>query len=506
MLFKLGIGRLTHYQMKFFYCVLYLILLLITTACSPILGTGIAESATPTPVLPTATTQPTPIQIEPPTATPDPLPQRTHYELNAVFQYAQRELVVEEKIRYTNRSIDQINELILAVEANQSAGVFSLNSATWADNSSIEGIGLEDVKLTLPLRVKLQPGDEVAFSLFYSISLPQKAGVLSFSDRQVNVSGWYPYVVPYINGNGWLLHSPGVVGEYQVSELADFNVTLKLEDTPANFTLAASGIAVFDQDGFHFKQKGVRNFTWSGSSEYSMLEAYAGDVRVRAFVFPEHQTAGQASLDATVQALNLYANLYGPYTRESLTIVEGTFPDEMEYDGLYFLGQAYFTAYTGNPASYLVTLSAHETAHQWWYAMTTNDQALEPWLDEALCTYSESLFYENEYPELVSWWWTTRVQYYSPQGGVNRSIYDFTAFRPYVNAVYLRGAEFLEEVRTTVGEEAYFAFMKDYFTSLQSQSKQDALGLSTGDIFWLILSRHTTVDISVIKSHYFQGE
>ena len=52
-----------------------------------------------------------------------------------------------------------------------------------------------------------------------------------------------------------------------------------------------------------------------------MFESYAGNVRVRAFVFVTDTTAGQAALDATVQALNLYSSLFGPYTHDSLTIV-----------------------------------------------------------------------------------------------------------------------------------------------------------------------------------------
>jgi hypothetical protein len=412
--------------------------------------------------------------------------------------------MVDEAIRYTNRSTDTLNELVLVVEPNLNIGEFQLNSATFIDSGPIEGLTLVGEKLTLPLPEPLRPGASVELELNYTIDLPAKPGVLSFDARQVNVAGWYPYFPPYINGQGWLIHAPGAVGEYQVYELADFIVSLKVDDAPNGFTLAASGRASFDQGWFRFDQQGVRNFTWSGSSDYTVLEGYSGNVRVRAFVFPEHLSAGQASLDTTIAALNLYSQLYGPYTHDSLTIVESDFKDGMEYDGLYFLGQEYFSAYTGEPSSYLVTLSAHETAHQWWYAMVANDQALEPWLDEALCTYSERLFYENVYPNLVDWWWTIRVQNYSPQGWVNKTIYDFTAFRPYVNAVYLRGATFLESLRSTVGDDAFFSFLQDYFSTLQAQAKVDDLGLSTQAEFWRILEQHTSLDLSDLKKAYFQ--
>ncbi|HTX79307.1 MAG TPA: M1 family metallopeptidase, partial [Longilinea sp.] len=427
-----------------------------------------AVMTTPT-AIPTSTS--TPAATTTLTPTSQPASTRTRYALTAELDYPTHKLTVSEAFHYTNHSQDALSELVLVVESNLNSGEFRLSSAAFGDGSPVEGLSLDGEKLTLPLTASLTPGESVDVNLAYTLDLPATLGVLSFGPRQVNASGWYPYVPPYVAGQGWLIHRPGAVGEYQVYELADFSVDLKVDGAPAGFTLAASGRGTFDQGWFHFEQQAVRNFTWSGSDDYSVLEGYASDIRVRAFVFSGDEAAGQASLDATVAALQLYSKLYGPYTHDSLTIVEADFTDGMEYDGLYFLGKEYFAAYSGDPASYLVTLSAHETAHQWWYAMVADDQALEPWLDEALCTYSERLFYENYYPDLVDWWWDTRVRAYSPQGWVNKTIYDFIAFRPYVNAVYLRGATFLEKLRATIGDEAFFSFLQDYFMTLHDQAK-----------------------------------
>ena len=116
----------------------------------------------------------------------------------------------------------------------------------------------------------------------------------------------------------------------------------------------------------------------------------------------------------------------------------------------------------GTPQNYLTALAAHETMHQQWYGLVGNDQALELWLDEALCTYSELLFYEAVYPELVDWWWTFRVNRFQPSGWVDSTIYEHSAFRPYVNAVYLRGAQFVQAAREQVGDEVILAMLSDY--------------------------------------------
>jgi aminopeptidase N len=107
-------------------------------------------------------------------------------------------------------------------------------------------------------------------------------------------------------------------------------------------------------------------------------------------------------------------------------------------------------------------IAVHETAHQWWYASVADDQEADPWLDEAFATYSERLYYEHFYPDLVDWWWAYRVTFYQPAGKIDQPVESYPGFTPYRNAVYLRGAQFLEAVRIKLGDEDFFALIKDY--------------------------------------------
>ena len=134
-----------------------------------------------------------------------------------------------------------------------------------------------------------------------------------------------------------------------------------------------------------------------------------------------------------------------------------------------------------------------------------NDQALEPWLDEAVCTYMEHVFYENVYADyetvsgesIVDWWWYYRVNFYDPTGWVDGSIYDFNLFRPYRDAIYLNGAKFFEDLRTLIGDEAFFAFLKDY-------ANREADQIATADDFFVILRDHTSEDLSGLFAIYFK--
>jgi len=197
------------------------------------------------------------------------------------------------------------------------------------------------------------------------------------------------------------------------------------------------------------------------------------------------------------KALNTFYDLFGPNPYPSLSIVESPFYDGMEYDGLFFLSRDYYSSENGTVLNNLIDIAVHETAHQWWYGSVGNDQASEPWLDEALSTFSERLFYERNYPEVTAWE-TFRIDAYTPSGWVDTDIYHGSDFRTYANAVYLRGAQFLQAVRLRMGETDFLAFLKDYATQMAGKRASSA-------DFFRILREHTGADLSDIISAYFQN-
>ncbi|KXK12923.1 MAG: putative aminopeptidase [Chloroflexi bacterium OLB14] len=141
----------------------------------------------------------------------------------------------------------------------------------------------------------------------------------------------------------------------------------------------------------------------------------------------------------------------------------------------------------------------HEIAHQWWYSLVGNDSALEPWLDEALATYSERIFYENNYPANISWWWQFRVNYFDPTGYVDTNIYNGGSFRLYTNAVYFQGALFLDELRERMGYGNFSKFLKEYATRY-------AYGYATAYDFFNLQREIVDVNISDLFNTYFLSE
>ena len=392
-------------------------------------------------------------------------------------------------------------KLTLVVAPNGTPGVFTLNEIRWADGSEVQGAVLEGESLSFPLREGGRLGERQILSLRYRLDLPAGKGPLNNTGRQMNFGDWYPFLPVYQEDSGWQVHPPAAAGEHLVYDLADYDVTLRLAKPDPKWLVAASAPVESQGDGWHFSLPSARSFGFSVSDEYDVSETFVNGTRILSYAFPEHRAQSDVARDVTADALALFSESYGEYPHATLSVVEADFPDGMEYDGLYFLGESYYRQYKGDPLSYLVAIAVHETAHQWFYGVVGNDPAIQPWLDEALATYSELLYYQRYFPEFTDGWWTFRVDPYRPSGWVDSTIYDHSSFRPYVNAVYLRGAEFLRDLRGAIGDEVFFKFLKDY---AERGREQNPGSLATGELFLEVLSEHTDQDISNLIQEYFK--
>jgi hypothetical protein len=452
----------------------------------------------------TPTNPPAASTSDPGTPTPTllPLPQ---YTLTATLDYAAHHLLTDEQVIYTNRTGETLNELVLMIPPLDFPGVFTLQQMEWENGAPVEESNLQGSRMDLPLRPPLAPGESVSLRISYELQLPSpqpsaevRPVPFGYTARQTNLVDWYPFVAPYIPGEGWLAHKPGYFGEHLVYEDSDFHINIRLEGAPPGLTLAASSLETKDGDWRNFNHLSARNFAWSVSPQYQIAETSVGNTKVLSYFFPYHHSAGEAALKTTAEALALYNQRFGDYRHPILSVVEADFLDGMEYDGLYFLSNGFYNLYQGTPGEYLVAIAAHETAHQWFYGAVGNDQALEPWLDEALCTYSERLYFESVHPEALDWWWGYRVQYYQPAGWVDGSIYNPQGYRAYRDAVYLNGAMFLEELRTLMGDNAFFSLLRSYATEMAGQ-------IATREDFFTRVSQYTQSDTSPLLKKYFSN-
>jgi hypothetical protein len=432
------------------------------------------------------------------TATPLPQPTippqsaRTQYTLYALLDYYGHQLAVDETVVYTNQTGTALSEIVMAVEPNSRGGLTLEHILL---NGSHLNYDLTGQRLTVYMPYPLQPGDRFTLAMRFRINIPAKVkdDPYGYDVDQVNLTDWYPFVVPY--RDGWILHEESYLGEHLVYDAADFDVNVKV--TEGDIRIAASGVEESNGEWIRYRLSGARTFALSASDQFKVVESSVGAVTIRSFYYPGYEEQGQAVLNAMFRAVGLFESLFGAHPYGSLSVVQADLSDGQEYDGLVFLATKFYNEYNGSARSNLVTIGVHEIAHQWWFGLVGSDSAMEPWLDEALCVYSEALFYRYIYPNSLDWWWQFRVNYFGPSGYVDTTVYEAPTFRAYVNAVYLNGANFMEVLHYRMGDEDFFAFLKDY-------ASRHGRGHATAYDFFAVARQNTTADISDLIAAYFR--
>jgi transcriptional regulator with XRE-family HTH domain len=449
--------------------------------------------------LPSPTVLPSPTPYQPISSTSPPM-----YTITATLDYAGHSLAVEERIDYANRSDQVLDDIVLNVFPNYTSGVFTLEDlrleyGTGPTSATHE---LEDLALRVSLPKGLQPGRVVTLLVDFALDLPYidpadsfTTGSLGWSENAIDGGHWYPAVAPRLPDQGWYTFSYHPVGDPYVMEEGDYDVRI---DTSEGITVVASGEEDRQGSTWRYRISQARSFAFAASDQYVSYSVDTGDTTVTSYYFPEHETAGVDVAEFAAEALETYGEQFGVvYPYADYRIAETEFAGGMEYSALSFLGSLWYETYPGGVRSQLIALLVHEVSHQWWYGLVGNDQVREPWLDEAMATYSELLFYKLRYPDDHLWAWDFEVFNWQPTGAIDGAIYDYADQSSYMNAVYRRGAQFVADLRHTMGEQDFYAFLQEYCLR-QTHS------LSTSDDFFSILSQYVSdEELSPLLEEYF---
>lgn len=472
----------------------------VTTLARPQKPTASATVAPPTPV-----TSP-PVEASPSiTATSSPGVALPRYVISVTLAYDEHYLVAQETVHLANSSNDAWTELFFNASANYWTGLFSLEDTM----ITLDGVMLpimpqfENTMLRFSLPRPLKPGETIVVAIRFNLKLPPldplgwgPEGNAGWGPDVTQVGDWYPALVPYRDGQGWQVWDYYPVGDPVRSGLADYVVTVR---TDPDVQVAAAGWSGTDGIGRHYQLAGARAFAFLASRDYILLEGQAGTVPVQVYVLSAHEEGGIAALETIKEVIPFLGPLYAPYPYDEFVLAENGFLTAMEYSALVSQSGYAFETYQGSADALLVPITAHEVAHQWWYGAVGNDQVEAPWLDEAMAMLSELLFYERFYPDLVSWWWSYRVDRWEPQGVVDVTIYEFVDSRSFVHNMYGIAARFIRDLRASMGEEAFFAFLADYY------QRQQTIGWTTRDEFFAAVLRHSDAEsLRTLVQGYFR--
>jgi len=187
------------------------------------------------------------------------------------------------------------------------------------------------------------------------------------------------------------------------------------------------------------------------------------------YYYKEDRIRGEEALEYGVKSIRLFNQIYGKYPYPVYSVVETEFPSGMEYPALVYISDKYYKpTYTSDP---LVITVVHETAHQWFYGIVGNDQIDEAWLDEGFAAFSETIFIERTFGKKTGQDYYVRSIENSVEealssqiidGELVKSLSEFEDWDDYAPTVYDRGAQMLNKLRETLGEDTFLKIVKTY--------------------------------------------
>lgn len=421
------------------------------------------------------------------------------YRLRARIDPPQRSFTGAVQITYTNLETTALDRLYLRLYPN-GGGPYGNGALSLADlrldGAAITPVYLPDDSIVeIPLPEPLPPGGTTILQAGFTGQVPldfggrdtQAYGLYNFTENVLTLSGWFPLLAVH-DADGWNLDPVSPIGDSVYSDMAFFSVELEL---PQEWVLAATGQELSRQEigsaaRYQFASGPVRDFFLAASPDFELVTRDVGGVQVNSYYLPGSQPGGEQALRVAVDSLEAFNDRFGEYVYRQLDIVQAPMRNAggVEFPGIVLI-EANRYADPADPI-FRVTV-AHEVAHQWWYNLVGNDIIDEPWLDEAMATFSSALYYETvagapAYQAVLD----SFNERYQRAGGdaiisqINQGMehYNQPEFsRDYGAVVYMKGALFLDALRQEIGDEAFFAALQSYYSDYlyQIAAPQDFL-------------------------------
>ncbi|QRG68190.1 M1 family metallopeptidase [Brevibacillus choshinensis] len=326
--------------------------------------------------------------------------------------------------------------------------------------------------LEVPLAGK-SAAQQTEVELRFALQVPYNNGRLSYNDHAMWLGNWLPILAVKGDG-GWRLDPYAAIGDPFYSEMANYRLRVQLEE---GYQLASSGIesiAVVTQTRpqrqtiYELDAWNVRDFALVVMDDtYRQLTGKVGDVTVRTW---SQEGDDPASVDhlhqVAMKSLNYYGEQFGRYPYQEYDVVKtGGFFGGMEYPSIVFIQDEYF----GRTDPVADAIVAHETAHQWFYALVGNDEVREAWMDESLTDYATMAFLYSSDPNRARGYIQLRLsqskaaERYAAQGlNAWQSLLQFPTWKSYTDLVYGRGAAMWWTLRESWGEKQLHHLLRQY--------------------------------------------
>ena len=434
-----------------------------------------------------------------------------------------------QKVSFTNRQEKSTNYLLFFIYPNDPALTKSRDPFLTVTNVTANGVAAKieekGPSLRVYLKEALQTSQTVTVEFDFQAEIPQQSGakdlfsqamdqltnilnpkeeqpdygIFSSNKDVLNLGLWYVALSKF-DKEGWDEEAYAGIGDVSYFDPASFNVRIS---APAAYQVVTTGTAIKKIPGkegklvHHIEAKLTRDFVVELSDQFEQKNAIRGQTSIRSFYLSKHRGSGEKALETAVKAFEYYYQEFGPYPYSELDIVEAPLyggAGGVEFPGLVTVSSILYkedeSDFDSSTIQQLLSQSpvfdqllefvvAHEVAHQWWNAVVGSNSKKYPFIDEAMANYSAVLYFEHFYgreaaEKQMAMQMKLNYQMHRMLGGSDQPVLlpasAYNGPLEYSAIVYGKGALAFDNIRKTMGDEAFFATMKKYYTKFWFQT------------------------------------
>lgn len=360
------------------------------------------------------------------------------YDVSAALKWSEGRLDVTSTATVANSSGTAVDALTFNA-APARIGRMALGSVTAGGQPATARLDDQNIVVNLPVR--LEPAQQTAVTITYAAWFGGTSGNKQWLFAKVEGIATAYRWIPWLS-KAYPFRTP-TYGEPFVTKTSDL---VRVSITPdRTLGIATSGRRV-GTNGLTqtFEARNVRDFNFAASPKYVVRTQVWGKVTISYYTV---ELPLSKLKTWTVASLDRFSQRVGPYPYSHYAVAEVPTGPSMESPAMIWITQK---AIARGTLKYLVV---HETAHQWFYGIIGNDQATEPFADEAMAEFLTRDLIGHRASNCA-------------QSVLDRRVYDYSA-SCYYEVIYVQGELYMNDYRQRVGDSRFWNGVRRYYSEYQ---------------------------------------